>query len=169
MIIYTIGHSTRSIKEFIELLKINKVQLLIDVRSVPYSTYNPQYNKDKLQKSIERNKMQYVHMSGLGGFRNPLRNSINMAWKNKRFRGYADYMQTKEFKNNLSHLIDLAKQYNVAIMCSEAVPWRCHRSLIADALTIRKIKVFDIFNKTTNKQHKLTSFAKVKGKNITYP
>ncbi|AYV81702.1 MAG: hypothetical protein Harvfovirus53_12 [Harvfovirus sp.] len=169
MAVYTIGHSTRPIDDFINLLKLNKINMLVDVRSVAHSRFNPQYNKDELRESLEENNIRYVHLSGLGGFREPIANSVNTGWRNKRFRGYADYMQTKDFSKSLASLIALISTNTVAMMCSEAVPWRCHRSLIADALTIRKIAVYDIYNDHTIKQHTLTEFAHVKNKKITYP
>jgi len=169
MAIFTIGHSTRPINDFIDLLKQNNINMIVDVRSIPYSKFNPQYNKQQLEDALEQSGIKYLHMEGLGGFRNPVKNSVNEGWKNKRFRGYADYMQTKAFRDNLNVLIDLAGMNTVAIMCSEAVPWRCHRSLISDALTIRNIPVYDIINKNKISQHKLTNFAVVKNKKITYP
>lgn len=169
MEIYTIGHSTKPIKEFIAILKKYKIELLVDVRSIPGSSYNPQYNMKSLEKSLLKKGINYVHMKSLGGFRKTEPDSINMAWRNKSFRGFADYMQTKEFRKGLLELIHLSKKYNTVIMCSEAVPWRCHRSLIADALIIRKIKVIDIYSMDVTKKHNLTSFAKVNGTHIYYP
>jgi len=171
MKIYTIGHSTRPIADFISLLKQNHITTLVDVRSIPHSKFNPQYNKNQLSDSLKASGITYIHIPGLGGFRTPAPNSVNTAWINKRFQAYADYMQTKLFQKNLSLLITLAKppSQTIAIMCSEAVPWRCHRSLISDALTIRNIKVYDIISINKPSKHNLTSFAVVKNKKITYP
>ena len=168
MEIFTIGHSTRPIHEFIKLLKENDVNMLVDVRSTPYSNHNPQYNTETLAESLDEQNIQYIHMSELGGFRNPKKNSKNTAWTNKRFRGYADYMETKQFKNALLELIKITKDNTVAIMCSEAVPWRCHRSLIADALIVKDYQVIDIYGKNVIKLHKLTAFAHVFKDKLTY-
>ena len=169
MKIYTIGHSTRSIQEFIEILNEYGIDLVVDVRSIPYSEHNPQFNEDRFEEALNEKDIKYMHMGELGGFRSPKADSINMAWENKHFRGYADYMQTKEFKMALEELIKLAQKHSLVIMCSESVPWRCHRSLIADALMIRDVKVIDIYNIHTIKKHKLTPWAKVDGTQITYP
>lgn len=169
MNIYTIGHSTHPIDEFVEILHKYKINMLIDVRSVPHSRYNPQFDIESMSKSLEDADIKYVHLASLGGFRTPLKDSKNSAWKNKRFRGYADYMQTIDYLLGLKELIKLATKYTVVMCCSEAVPWRCHRSLIADSLIIRGVTVIDIYNIDTSKEHKLTSFAKVKGDIITYP
>jgi uncharacterized protein (DUF488 family) len=169
MKIYTIGHSTHPIDEFIEILQNYKINLLVDVRSVPHSRYNPQFDIESMSKSLPESGIKYIHLASLGGFRTPLKDSKNSAWKNKRFRGYADYMQTTDYLLGLKELIKLGTKYNVVICCSEAVPWRCHRSLIADSLIIRGITVIDIYNVNVSKEHNLTSFAKVKGDIITYP
>lgn len=169
MKIYTIGHSTRLIDNFIDILKKYKIKVLVDVRSIPRSRYNPQYDQFELEKSLNNNNIEYIHMEGLGGFRVPVNNSINMGWRNKRFRGFADHMQSKEFKDALKKLINIAKNKNTVIMCSEALPWRCHRSLIADNLILYKFKVIDIFDKNKIQEHKLTSWAKIHNHNIIYP
>lgn len=169
MIIYTIGHSTWSIDDFIDILQKYEIQLLVDVRSIPGSRYNPQFNMEELEQSLNENDIGYIHMASLGGFKNPVPGSVNIGWRNKRFQGYADYMQTPEFLKGLNSLIKLSKKERTVIMCSEALPWRCHRSLIADALIIRGILVYDIYNMDIIKKHKLTSFAKVNGLKITYP
>lgn len=137
----TIGHSTRSSKEFIRLLKAHRVQRLVDVRTVPRSRHNPQFNRTELSPALHSARLHYRYMPGLGGFRYARRDSINTGWHNASFRGFADYMQTPEFRTNLDELIELAKSERIAIMCAEAVPWRCHRSLIADALLARGIEV----------------------------
>lgn len=168
-IVLTIGHSTRAIEEFIDLLQAHAVSRVVDVRTIPRSRHNPQFNKDSLPDSLEEGGLRYVHMPGLGGLRHVKRDSLNVGWRNDSFRGYADYMQTPEFEQNLDELIQLSKQERIAIMCAEAVPWRCHRSLIADALLIRGIRTEDIMSPTRRQVHTLTPFAKVRGTTITYP
>ena len=167
--IFTIGHSTRTLEEFIELLKTNGVTLVVDVRTVPRSRYTPQFNRDTLPDALREAGIGYQHMPGLGGFRHTVSDSLNTGWRNASFRGFADYMQTKEFEDSLEKLIDLAKTERVALMCAEAVPWRCHRSLISDALVIRGIHVEDILGKGERREHVLTSWAEVHGTRITYP
>src|ERR1035441_313127 len=168
-LVMTIGHSTRTIEEFIGLLQAHAVTLVVDVRTIPRSRHNPQFNKDSLPDSLKQANMGYVHIPGLGGLRHSKTDSINMGWQNASFRGYADYMQTPEFEQNMEELIRLAKQEQIAIMCAEAVPWRCHRSLIADALLVRGIRTEDIMSPTNRTVHALTPFAKVRGTTITYP
>ncbi len=168
-IIYTIGHSTHSLKEFIDLLLKYKIEHLIDVRSIPYSFYTPQFNKEALKKKLMQIKIRYTHMKGLGGLKHPKKSSQNMGWRNLSFRGYADYMQTKVFKKNLERLVEYALKKTTAIMCAESLPWRCHRSLIGDFLTIKKFDVEDIFSLTIKKPHKLTPFARKKGGFLFYP
>jgi uncharacterized protein (DUF488 family) len=167
--VLTIGHSNRPVSELIEMLKAHGVEVLADVRSVPRSRHNPQFNRDVLPESLVAAGIQYVHMPGLGGLRHPRKDSRNTGWRNSSFRGYADYMQTPEFEAALSGLLELAKDRRVAIMCAESVPWRCHRSLIADALLARGIPVSHIMDMTRADPHKLTSFAQVSGSSITYP
>lgn len=169
IIVYTIGHSTRTIEEFIKLLDAYKIKILIDIRTIARSRHNPQFNQDKLSESLEKHDIIYKHMEGLGGLRHTTNASVNKAWKNHSFRGYADYMQTEEFTKNLEELIKISSEKQTVIMCAEAVPWRCHRSLIGDALIIRGVYVEDIMNEKVSRPHKLTSFAKVDGKIITYP
>ena len=168
-IVLTIGHSTHTLEEFIPLLQAHAVSRVVDVRTVPRSRHNPQFNKTSLPGSLKKAGLGYVHMPGLGGLRHAQRDSINVGWRNASFRGYADYMQTPEFEHSLEELIQLAKEEQIAIMCAEAVPWRCHRSLIADALLIRGIRVEDIMSVTRRQVHTLTPFAKVQGSTITYP
>lgn len=168
-VVLTIGHSTRTIEEFIELLHAHAVSRVVDVRTVPRSRHNPQFDKDSLPASLGQAGFRYVHMPGLGGLRHARRDSINTGWRNVSFRGYADYMQRPEFAENLKELIALARQERIAIMCAEAVPWRCHRSLIGDALTVRGIRTEDIMSLANRRLHTLTSFAKVRGKTVTYP
>lgn len=169
VIIFTIGHSTRSLEDFISLLKEHGINQLIDVRTIAKSRYNPQFNQSILSKSLRNKHIGYRHMKGLGGLRHAHKDSINTGWYNLSFRGYADYMQTPDFDNYLKKLIAIAKKKTVAIMCAEGVPWRCHRSLIGDALLIRGIKVENIMSHSSTKPHELTSFARVKGTTITYP
>ncbi|HWB84817.1 MAG TPA: DUF488 domain-containing protein [Bryobacteraceae bacterium] len=165
----TIGHSNRSIEQFLELLQAHSINLLVDVRTVPRSRHNPQFNRDELPATLAAAGIDYVHLPGLGGLRHARKDSTNTAWRNLSFRGFADYMQTPEFAQNLNELLRLAENRNAAIMCAEAVPWRCHRSLIADALTARGLAVNHIMTPTKADPHKLTSFAEVKGTQVTYP
>ncbi len=168
-VVLTIGHSTRTIEEFMGLLQAHAVSRVVDVRTVPRSWHNPQFNKDSLADSLGKAGLRYVHMPGLGGLRHARRDSINVGWRNASFRGYADYMQTPEFEEHLRELIELARKERIAIMCAEAVPWRCHRSLIGDALTVRGIRTEDIMSLTQRRLHTLTPFAKVRGTIVTYP
>jgi uncharacterized protein (DUF488 family) len=165
----TIGHSTRALEEFIGLLQAHTVSRVVDVRTIPRSRYNPQFNQDSLADSLKKAGLGYVHMPGLGGLRHARRDSVNVGWRNASFRGYADYMQTPQFEQSLEELIQLAEQERIAIMCAEAVPWRCHRSLIADALLVRGIRAEDIMSPTRRQVHTLTPFANVRGTTITYP
>jgi uncharacterized protein (DUF488 family) len=168
-IVLTIGHSTRTLAEFIRLLKAHPVTLVVDVRTVPRSRHNPQFNKASLPRALKKAGLRYIHLPGLGGLRHAKRDSPNVGWRNASFRGYADYMQTPEFEQSLRELIQLAKEDRVVLMCAEAVPWRCHRSLIADALLIRGIRTEDIMSPIRRTVHTLTPFAKVHGTTITYP
>ncbi len=168
-IVLTIGHSTRALEEFIGLLQAHGATRVVDVRTVPRSRHNPQFNKDSLTGSLKKAGLGYIHMPGLGGLRHAKRDSLNVGWRNASFRGYADYMETPEFEQSLQELIRLAKEERVVIMCAEAVPWRCHRSLIADALLVRGIRAEDIMSPTRSQVHTLTAFAKVQGTTITYP
>jgi uncharacterized protein (DUF488 family) len=167
--VLTVGHSTRTLEEFVRLLQAHGATCVADVRTVPRSRHNPQFNKDSLPEELKKVDLGYVHLPGLGGLRHAKRDSLNLGWRNASFRGYADYMQTPEFEQSLEELIQLAKQDRIAIMCAEAVPWRCHRSLIADALLVRGIRVEDIMSPTSRTVHGLTPFAKVSGSTITYP
>ena len=166
---FTIGHSTRNVAEFIGILKRFGIDQLVDVRTIPRSRFNPQFNKATFSKKLRSHGIGYHHLKGLGGLRHAVKGSANTGWKNASFRGYADHMQTPEFEAGLNKLIKIAKKKQIVIMCAEALPWRCHRSLIADALTVRGIKVDHIFSTTNSQQHELTSFAKVCGRKITYP
>jgi uncharacterized protein (DUF488 family) len=165
----TIGHSNRPIEEFIGMLKAHGVELLVDVRTVPRSRYNPQFNRETLPGSLADAGIGYRHMPGLGGLRHPRKDSANTGWRNESFRGYADYMQTPEFAENIRELLALEAGQHVAVMCAESVPWRCHRSMIADALTARGVAVEHIMSATKANPHKLTSFARVDAGQVTYP
>lgn len=168
-LVFTIGHSTRSIDEFIRILVHYQVSLLADIRALPGSKHVPQFNCEDLEKSLHQAGLEYVHLKRLGGRRKPLPDSGNDGWRNKSFRGFADHMQTKDFACGLRELINLAEKKITAIMCAEAVPWRCHRSLVADALVVYGIKVINIFSEAKSEIHHLTPFAKVNGNEITYP
>ncbi|MBI4002035.1 MAG: DUF488 domain-containing protein [Nitrospira defluvii] len=168
-ILWTIGHSTRPIDEFIGLLNAHAIQLLVDVRTVPRSRYNPQFNTDTLAQSLYDAGIACRHSPELGGLRKPIKDSINLGWRNDSFRGYADYMQTKEFGTALDKLIADSRKRHTVIMCAEAVPWRCHRSLIADALTSRGQEVRHIMTATKADRHQLTSFAKLENGALHYP
>ena len=168
-VIYTVGHSTRTIEDFIALMKAYKIKIVVDVRTIAGSAYNPQYNQENLDKSLQSNKISYMRLEKLGGLRHTTKESINTGWKNLSFRGYADFMQTQDFREGIQTLITIAKEKQTVIMCAEAVPWRCHRSLIGDALLVRKISVKDIISDKSCKPHKLTPFAQVVGDTITYP
>jgi len=167
--IFTIGHSTRPIEDFIALLEAHGVEQLIDIRTIPRSRTNPQFNRDTLPHSLQRAGIAYLHMPALGGLRHARPDSPNTAWRNASFRGFADYMQTPEFAAAAAQLIEIGRGKQTAIMCAEAVPWRCHRSLIADALIARGIPVLHIMGPTQAKPHQVTSFAKVEGTHVRYP
>jgi uncharacterized protein (DUF488 family) len=167
--IFTIGHSTRTLEELIELLRAHGIQRVIDIRTIPRSRRNPQYNRETLGPSLRAGRIGYVHLGKLGGLRRAKPNSKNIGWHNASFRGFADYMQTAEFEAALKRAINLSKVKPSALMCAEAVPWRCHRSLVADALTARKFAVEHIMSATRASRHKLTGFARLRGKEVTYP
>ena len=167
--IFTIGHSTRPIEEFIGMLQAHGIQQLVDVRTIPKSRRVPQFNQDALAAKLEAAGIRYVHLKELGGLRHAKKDSINLGWRNASFRGYADYMGTEEFRAALGRLQELAQTKRTAIMCAEAVPWRCHRSLIGDALLVRGVRVEDIFSATSRRPHEMTPFARVRGTEVTYP
>jgi len=167
--IYTIGHSTHSIDEFIDILKSFEINSLVDVRSLPGSRHCPQFNGEDLAVSLAAAGIDYQHIIGLGGRRRTRKNSANVGWRSASFRGYADYMQTPEFETNLEELIRLGRERRAVIMCAEAVPWRCHRSLIGDALLAHGLTVQDIFSAGKSKPHTLTPFAQVVGETVRYP
>jgi uncharacterized protein (DUF488 family) len=167
--IFTIGYSTHPIDSFIELIKAHEIEMVIDIRTIPKSRYAPDYNEEALKSFLKKAKIGYRHLKELGGLRHATKDSINTGWINASFRGFADYMQTKEFQKGLEKLEKLASKKRCALMCAEGVPWRCHRSLVADALTLKKYKVFHIQSRKTAKLHALTAFLKVKKGQITYP
>jgi uncharacterized protein (DUF488 family) len=167
--IYTVGHSTRKLEEFETLLERFGIRRLVDVRTVPRSRHVPHFNTENLARALAAKKIECRHMKILGGLRKPAKNSINLGWRNSGFRGFADHMQTEEFRAGMAALLELAASEKTAIMCAEAVPWRCHRSLISDALTVRGWQVEDILSLTSAHLHQLTPFAVVEGESITYP
>ncbi|MBU3957595.1 MAG: DUF488 domain-containing protein [Nanoarchaeota archaeon] len=167
--VYTIGHASHDKEKFIEMLKAHGIKLLIDVRTIPKSRKVPQFNWDVLEEHLRKHKILYVYMPQLGILRHFSKDSLNTGWRNLSFRGFADYMQTEEFWNGIEDLMIHAAGKKTAIMCAEALPWRCHRSLIADALLSKGAKVFHIISPTNLLEHKMTKFAKVMNGRITYP
>ncbi|WP_168625630.1 DUF488 domain-containing protein [Cryobacterium sp. BB307] len=167
--VFTIGHSTHPFDEFVGMLHANTVQRLVDVRTVPGSRHNPQFGQTALETALPDAGIDYQWVKELGGLRKTSKDSINTAWRNQSFRGYADYMQTDEFADAVDRLVSLAEKQTVAIMCAEAVPWRCHRSLVGDALLVRGVEVLDIMSETSVKPNTLTSFARVDGTRVWYP
>ncbi|HKD08902.1 MAG TPA: DUF488 domain-containing protein [Bryobacteraceae bacterium] len=168
-IVYTIGHSTHPLEEFVAMLAAHSIDYLLDVRTVPKSRRNPQYNQEALPAALEARGIAYGHEPRLGGLRHPRPNSINSAWKNDSFRGYADHMQTPEFDAAIRRLIALSHERTPVVMCAEAVPWRCHRSLIADALAAHGVPAFHIMSAATANPHRITPFAVIEGSRVTYP
>jgi uncharacterized protein (DUF488 family) len=167
--VLTIGHSTRTLEELIALLREHQVELLVDVRTLPASRRMPHFARASLDRSLPAHRIAYLHMPALGGLRKPKHDSINTGWRNVSFRGYADYMQQDDFWRALAELEALAATRRVAIMCAEAVPWRCHRSLLSDALTVRGHEVRHITGQGEPGLHSLTPFARVESGHITYP
>ena len=167
--IFTLGHSTLPIERFTALLRTYGIEHIVDIRTMPRSRHNPQFNGTALANSLTAQRLEYVRIQALGGLRRARKNSPNTGWRNGGFRGYADYMQTEEFQDALEALIHMSRQKRVAIMCAEAVPWRCHRSLVADALSVRGVPVIEILSESSYRMHKLTPFARVEGVRITYP
>ena len=168
-LICTIGHSNRPIDTFVELLRSNEIVRVLDVRTVPRSRHNPQFNRDTLPASLDAVQIGYTHLPGLGGLRHARADSPNSGWHNLSFRGYADYMQSPEFAENIQWVAELASTERCVLMCAEAVPWRCHRSMIGDALLVRGVRVEDIIGPKGRKPHVLTAFAHVDRTQITYP
>jgi uncharacterized protein (DUF488 family) len=169
LLIHTVGHSTRSAEEFVALMREFGIERVADVRTVPRSRHNPQFDISVMPEWLSDAGIAYEHMPGLGGFRHTTPDSLNLGWHSDAFRGYADYMQTPEFAVAIEHLVLGARQSVAAVMCAEAVPWRCHRSLIGDALVVRGITVNDIIGPGSSRPHRLTAFAKVDGERLTYP
>jgi uncharacterized protein (DUF488 family) len=167
--VFTVGHSTRPLDEFIALAQAYGIQRIADIRTVPRSRRNPQFNAETLGSALGDAGLGYTPLKALGGLRRTHADSVNVGWRNESFRGYADYMQTGDFEAGLEELIALAQAERTAIMCAEAVPWRCHRSLVADALLVRGIPAVEILSETSWRLHELTSFARVEGTRITYP
>jgi uncharacterized protein (DUF488 family) len=167
--IFTLGHSTLPIERFIALLQTYGIERLADIRTIPRSRHNPQFNDAALASALAAEHIEYAPMPELGGLRHARKDSPNTGWRNASFRGYADYMQTKQFQDALETLIQMSREKRVAIMCAEAVPWRCHRSLVADALNARAVTVIDILSESSYRPHKLTPFARVQGIWVTYP
>ena len=167
--IFTVGHSTLPIERFIALLQTYGVERLADIRTIPRSRHNPQFNDTALAGSLAAHHLEYVHIQALGGLRHARKDSPNTGWRSGSFRGYADYMQTTAFQEALEALIHMSRQKRIAIMCAEAVPWRCHRSLVADALSVRGVPAVEILSESNYRMHQLTPFAQVEGLRITYP
>jgi hypothetical protein len=167
--IYTIGHSTHSIEEFIDILKAYHIETLGDIRTIPRSLHNPQFSQGALAQALESSDIAYRHMKDLGGLRHAKKDSPNEGWRNPSFRGYADYMQTSDFQQAMKELVALGKLSRTVIMCAEAVPWRCHRSLVGDALLVRNVAVEHILSAHKSSWHKLTKFARIEGSHIFYP
>ncbi len=168
-LVLTIGHSNRPIEEFVSLLWSNAVARVLDVRTVPRSRHNPQFNRDVLPSTLESAGIGYVHLPALGGLRRAHPDSPNAGWRNLSFRGYADHMQSAEFEDCVERVVELARMERCVLMCAEAVPWRCHRSLVGDALLVRGVRVEDIVGPGARRPHRLTRFARVAGRRITYP
>ena len=168
-VVYAIGHSTRAIEDFIGMLQAHSISLLVDIRTIPKSRHNPQFNEEPLKTSLEAKCITYMHLKELGGLRKAKKDSINTGWQNASFRGFADYMQTREFASAIRKLMRLAKLGRTVILCAEGNPFRCHRSLVADALMVRKVRVLHLSSKTSVREHTITPFAQVNGTKITYP
>jgi uncharacterized protein (DUF488 family) len=151
------------------MLQAHAVRRLVDVRTVPRSRYNPQFNRDTLPKALRKVGIRYVHMPELGGLRHPRADSQNAGWRNASFRGFADHMQTPEFAAGLETVMELAREEQIALMCAEALPWRCHRSLIADALMMHGASVEHIMSTTARQAHALTPWAEIRRKRLIYP
>lgn len=167
--IFTLGHSTLPIERFIAMLHSYGIERLVDIRTVARSRHNPQFNEDALAASLTADHIDYVHMRALGGLRHARKDSANTGWRNASFRGYADYMQTPAFQDALETLIQMSCDARLAIMCAEAVPWRCHRSLVADALSVRGRVIVEVLSPSSHRMHTLTPFARVEDARISYP
>jgi len=169
MLILTIGHSTRAIDDFLDILRAHSVKRVVDIRTIPRSRHNPQFNQESLSESLKESAIDYIPMKQLGGLRHSKADSPNMGWRNSSFRGFADYMQTQEFAEGIDQLVGLAQNCQVAIMCAEVLPWRCHRWLVADALLVRGVQVEHIMTMKARSKHTLTKWAHIEGTQITYP
>jgi len=168
-VLWTIGHSTRPIDEFLRLLKTHDIEILVDVRAIPHSRHNPQFTTDALGRSLASAGISYRHAPNLGGLRKPKKDSLNQGWRNATFRGYADYMQSEAFWKALDELTADSRELRTVIMCAEAVPWRCHRSLIADVLVSQGWDAQHIMSEAKADRHRMTSFATIEYGRITYP
>ena len=168
-VVGTIGHSTRPLEELVAILEGFGADVLVDVRTLPRSRHNPQYNRESLPDALAERGIDYVHEPALGGLRKPRPDSANGAWRNAGFRGFADHMETPAFEERLAWLLDLSTAKRIVIMCAEAVPWRCHRSLIADALTARGARVRHLLGPAQERAHTLTPFARVADGRVSYP
>jgi uncharacterized protein (DUF488 family) len=167
--VFTVGHSTHPLEEFVLILQAHGIDRIVDVRTIPKSRHNPQFGERELRESLPSAGIDYRRIDALGGLRHARKDSANAAWKNLSFRGYADYMQTPAFADGIEQLLELRAGATIAVMCAEAVPWRCHRSLIGDALLVRGVAVEDILSATSARPHALTRFAVVDGLRVTYP
>jgi uncharacterized protein (DUF488 family) len=167
--LYTIGHSTRTTRELVEMLRAHRVEQVVDVRTIPKSRHNPQFNRPALSRSLRAVKIGYRHLKALGGLRHPRPDSINRGWRNVSFRGFADHMGSEDFAIGLARLEQLAARRTTAIMCAEALPWQCHRSLIADALTVAGWRVLHIQSRRAARLHKRTPFLRVRSGRLLYP
>lgn len=167
--LFTVGHSTRSIEDFVALLKYHDVKEIVDIRTIPKSRHNPQFNQDSLRRSLKKFHIRYRRVKRLGGLRHSKKDSTNLGWHNASFRGFADYMATPEFAEGLADLMKIAVKRKTAIMCAEAVPWRCHRSLIGDALSKKGWIVWNIMSRTSAARHRLTPFLKIRKGQLAYP
>ena len=166
--IWTIGHSTRSLDAFIQVLKSFKIELLADVRSLPGSNRFPHFNKEALEDSLKKHSIEYIHIPELGGRRSVEKGSLNTAWKSKSFRGYADYMETQEFRKGIEILADFSRNKRTAIMCAEVLWWLCHRSMISDYLKSLGVAVHHITDVSKSEEHTYTSPAKIVNGELTY-
>lgn len=167
--VFTLGHATRSLEEFVHILQTQRIGLVVDIRTLPRSRHNPQFNKETLPAALAAHGIGYEQMASLGGLRHPKRDSANGAWRNASFRGFADYMQTPEFVSALDQLEQEARKIRLVLLCAETLPWRCHRSLIADSLLARAIPVEHLFDATHRQPHRLTPWARIADRQVTYP
>jgi uncharacterized protein (DUF488 family) len=167
--LYSVGHSNRTVEQFLDILKAHGIQKVVDIRMIPKSRRNPQFNQESLGESLKKVHILYEYLKELGGLRHPVKDSLNTGWENLSFRGFADYIATLDFKKGLNRLKKIAMGKKTVMMCAEAVPWRCHRSFIADALTKQKWQVFDIQSKRTARLHKPTPFLRILNGKLAYP